>query len=31
LVYAEMLEARLPKDEFERLDVVAWSQRKEIT
>jgi hypothetical protein len=30
VLYAEMLEARLPKDEFERLDVVAWSQRKEI-
>ncbi len=30
IAYAEMLEARLPKDEFERLDVAAWSQRTEV-
>lgn len=30
VAYAEMLEARLPKDDYERLDVVAWSQRTEV-
>lgn len=30
VLYAERLEAILPKDDFERLDVAAWSQRKEV-
>jgi len=28
--YAEMLEARLPKDEYERLNVEAWARRETI-
>ena len=31
VLYAEYLEARLPKDEYERLDVAAWRERKEIS
>lgn len=26
--YVEMLEARLPKDEFEKIDAAAWAQRQ---
>lgn len=30
VLYAEMLEARLPKDDYERLDVAAWAARTKI-
>jgi hypothetical protein len=30
ITYAEMLEARLPKDEYERLNVAVWAARSEI-
>jgi hypothetical protein len=31
LSYGEYLEAMLPKDEYERLDVAAWRERKEVS